>query len=256
MNSEQHVSQTDKTVAIVTGGSGQIGRAAVSALARKGMKVAFTFQGGVESARELIAELETTGVKVEAHRMEIRSSEDFEKLLHEVDRSLGRPTVLVNCTGIKRDGAFLSMADEDWDDVLSVNLTSAFKLCRAFCTFQMSKNSEPTRIINVGSISGTIGMAGQVNYSASKAGLIGMTKAIAKEMARSGVSINLVSPGAVESPMMDTLSPRHRNQILSLIPMGRMCRVDEVAKIILFLSDFEACPQFLTGSIIDLSGGM
>ena len=257
MNSEQHLSRTDNTVAIVTGGSGQIGRAAVSALARKGMKVAFTFQGGVDSARELIAELEGTGVKVEAHRLEIRSSEeDFGKLLHEADRSLGRPTVLVNCTGIKRDGSFLSMADEEWDDVLAVNLTSAFKLCRAFCAFQMSKTSEPTRIINVGSISGTVGMAGQVNYSASKAGLIGMTKAIAKEMARSGVSINLVSPGAVESQMMDSLSPRHRNQILSLIPMGRMCRADEVAKIILFLSDFEACPHFLTGSIIDLSGGM
>src|SRR5690348_12016481 len=139
MSSEQDVTRLGRSVAIVTGGSGQIGRAAVSALARKGMNVAFTFQEGMASARELIAELENTRVRVEAHRMDIRSSEDFDKLLREVDRSLGRPTVLVNCTGIKRDGSFLSMADEDWDDVLSVNLTSAFKLSKAFCAFQMSK---------------------------------------------------------------------------------------------------------------------
>ncbi|MGX1305792.1 3-oxoacyl-[acyl-carrier protein] reductase [Amorphus suaedae] len=235
-------------IALVTGASGGIGGAIVRALHAQGATVALS--GTRREALDTLAgEL---GDRVHVVPADLSDRDSVEALVPACEEAAGPVDILVNNAGITRDMLALRMKDEDWDRVLEVNLSVAFKLSRACLRTMMRKRTG--RIINISSIVGVTGNAGQVNYAAAKAGMIGMTKALAKEVASRNVTINAIAPGFIESPMTDALNADQKSSILSAVPAGVLGQGSDIAAGVVYLASDEA--GYVTGQTLHINGGM
>lgn len=241
----------DGKVALVTGGSRGIGSSIVTELAKRGAKVAFTYLNGEKEACGLKAGIEAGGGTALPVRSDVGCFEDAKKMVGEVIQAFGKIDVLVNNAGRTKDKTLLVMAPEEWNDVINTNLNGVFNVTKN-CIFYMLKNKSG-RIINLSSISGIEGLPGQANYSASKAGIIGFTRALAKEVAAYGITANVVAPGGVRTAMIEEISEKARSAILAGVPAGRFCEPEEVANVVAYLAS--ESPAYLTGSVIVLDGG-
>jgi len=237
---------------IVTGATRGIGREISLEVARRGANVAFNYLKSEQQAAELGGELEALGVKALPFKVDVGDLKGVREMVTAVKKSLGTIDGLVNNAGLTRDKLLMTMTEEDWSEVLRTNLTGAFNFARA-AIFMMMK-AKRGAILNITSVSGIAGMAGQVNYSASKAGLIGMTKAMAKEVARMGVRVNALALGFVETDMTMALSDENRTTAHNLIPLGRFGTVQDVAPIAAFLLSDAAA--YITGAVIQVDGGL
>jgi len=234
--------------ALVTGASGGIGGAIARALHAQGAVVGL--HGTRREALDtLAAEL---GERVHVLPANLSDPAAVEQLAKDAEAALGSIDILVNNAGLTRDGLVLRMKDEDWQTVLDVNLTAAFRLCRAAIKGQMKRRSG--RIVNITSIVGVTGNPGQVNYAASKAGLIGMSKSLAQEVASRGITVNCVAPGFITSAMTDALNDDQKSKLLTGIPAGRMGSVEEIAAAVVYLASAEAA--YVTGQTLHVNGGM
>ena len=233
-------------VAIVTGGSRGIGRAIATELGRAGAKVIVNYNKNAEAAEAVAAEIDGQAVQGD-----VSTAEGCDRLIAAAS-SLGSLDILVNNAGITKDGLLVRMTDADWDDVLTTNLTSAFRLCRSATELMMRQRSGS--IINVTSVSGIRGNAGQSNYAASKAGVAAMTASLAKEMGRRGIRVNCVAPGFVETDMVDAMNPKIVEGVKNLIPMRRLAQPEEIAKVVLFLASDHA--SYVTGQQWVVDGGL
>jgi 3-oxoacyl-[acyl-carrier protein] reductase len=239
--------------AIVTGGSRGIGKAIVLELARRGANVAFNFVRSQEEADNLKAELESMGVKAFAAQCDVANTEAAAEFVKKVVEEFGKVDFLVNNAGITRDTLVLRMKEEDWDAVLDTNLKGAFNFCKAVLR-PMMKNENGGSILNISSISGVMGMLGQANYSASKAGMIGLTKAIAKEVSSRKITVNALAPGLIETEMASEMNDEYREKILAQIPLGRLGTSQEIAEIACFMLSDSA--KYMTGQVIQPNGGL
>jgi 3-oxoacyl-[acyl-carrier protein] reductase len=237
---------------IVTGATRGIGRAIALEAARHGANIAFNFLKSEQRAEELKREIETLGVKVMAFKTDVGDLKAVREMVNAVKGGFGRIDGLVNNAGLTRDKLLVMMSEEDWSEVIRTNLTGAFNFARA-AAFMMMK-AKRGAILNVTSVSGLAGMAGQVNYSAAKAGLIGMTKAMAKELGRLGVRVNALALGFVETDMTAALPAENRAAALNLIPLGRFGTVEDVAPVAAFLLSDAAA--YITGAVIQVDGGL
>jgi 3-oxoacyl-[acyl-carrier protein] reductase len=235
-------------VALVTGATGGIGGAIARALHAQGATVALSGTRA-EALEALAAEL---GGRVGVFPCNLSDKEAVEALVPAVVAAHGELDILVNNAGITRDGLFMRMKDEDWDAVIAVNLTASFRLMRAAVKGMMRRRSG--RIISIGSVVGATGNPGQGNYCASKAGLVGMTKSLAQEVGSRGITVNVVAPGFIESPMTDALNDKQRESILGTIPAARLGTGPEIAAAVIYLASAEAA--YVTGQTIHVNGGM
>jgi len=238
-------------IALVTGGSGGIGRCIVSDLARSGVRVAFTYLNNESKALELKEQLMSEGFETLPFKVDTGSFSEAKKLVESIIGLWGRIDILVNNAGITRDKSLIMMTPEDWKEVLDTNLTGIYNVTRN-CIFHMLKKKSG-RIVNISSVSGIEGLPGQCNYSASKAGIIGFTRALAKETAAYGISVNAVAPGGVKTEMIDKMQDGAREALLANVPMRRFCQPEEVSNVVLYLASNS--PAYLTGSVIVLDGG-
>jgi len=238
-------------IALVTGASQGIGRACAIALAQAGATVALAARNEGKLA-EAVAEIEAAGGQAAAFGLDLASEESIKASAKAVLERFGKVEILVNNAGITRDGLMMAMKRADWDNVLGTNLTGAFLLTQAVLR-PMLKNRWG-RIINISSVVGRTGQAGQVNYAASKAGLIGMTRSLAREVASRGITVNAVAPGYIETPMTAALDAQQRAAILAQIPLGRVGTDAEIAQSIVFLASYAA--GYITGHVLDVNGGM
>jgi 3-oxoacyl-[acyl-carrier protein] reductase len=242
----------DNSVALVTGGGRGIGRAIALELARSGAKVIVNYAGRADKAEEtvqLIQELGGEGVAIQA---DVSNSEDVDRLIQTAMTTYGKIDILVNNAGITRDTLLLRMKEADWDAVLDTNLKGVF-----LCTKAVSKGMMKQRsgvIINISSVVGITGNAGQANYSAAKAGIIGFTKSIAKELASRGIRVNAVAPGYISTDMTESLPEEVRKQVLAQIPLARIGSSEEIAKVVVFLASPAA--SYITGQTLSVDGGM
>jgi 3-oxoacyl-[acyl-carrier protein] reductase len=234
-------------VAIVTGGSRGIGRAIVQALAREGAKVAFTYAQNKTLADEL-----ANGDTVLGFQADVTSLDQAKDLVKQVKEKFGRIDILVNNAGITRDKLLAMMSEKDWDDVIDTNLKGVFNVTKPVVGVMIRQRSGA--ILNITSISGIVGMPGQVNYSSSKAGMIGFTKALAKEIAKAGITVNALALGFVETDMTGVLNPEYRAKALEQIPLGRFSTPEEMAEVALFLLSSKA--NYITGQVIQVDGGL
>lgn len=241
----------EKRVAIVTGASRGIGAAIAEALAKQGVHVVCVARG-MDKLNAVVDAIKSAGGTAEAHACDIADAAALSGLIDSVADLHGRLDVLVNNAGITKDGLFLRMSDEDFDTVINTNLRSAFVATRAAARYLM--RSKTGRIVNIGSVSGVAGNAGQANYAASKAGLIGMSKSIAKELAGKGVTCNVVAPGFITTDMTDVLPPQVKEKVLPLIPLKRFGESKEIAAVVAFLASESA--SYITGQVIVVDGGM
>ena len=242
---------TGKT-ALVTGATRGIGRAIALRFAEEGADVAFTYRSQHEAAQSLIEEIQATGVKAKGFASDAADFEDSHSIVSEVHKEFGRIDILVNNAGITRDGLMMRMTEEQWDEVIGTNLKSAFNFIHA-CTPIMARQRCGS-IINMSSVVGESGNAGQCNYSASKAGLIGLSKSIAKEMGSRGIRANCIAPGFIATDMTGALPEDVRKEWEKQIPLRRAGTPEDVASTALFLaSDLSA---YITGQVINCCGGM
>ncbi len=239
-------------VAIVTGGSRGIGRAIVSEFASQGANVAFTFLKSEDKALELKKEIEGKGGKVLVFRNDIKDYGATRIMVEGVKSQFGRLDIIVNNAGILRDKALILMEEVDWEDVLSTNLSGAFNLIKAAIVTFMKQRSG--NIINVTSVAGIKGMARQVNYSASKAGMIGLTKSLAKEVGSYNIRVNAIAPGYIDTDMIKDFKEEYKKDLLKRVPLNRFGKAEEVAKVATFLASDES--QYITGQVITIDGGL
>ena len=242
---------TGKT-AVVTGGSRGLGRAVCLELAAGGANVVLCYAGNENAANETAAACEALGAKVLAVRCDVADSAQVKALMDEGLKVFGRIDILVNNAGITRDGLLMMMKETDFDDVINTNLKGAFLCMKAVARTMMKQRYG--RIVNLSSVVGLRGNAGQVNYAASKAGVIGMTKSLAKELASRGVTVNAVAPGFMETDMTAAMPEAAKTATLAAIPMGRMGAAEDVAKAVAFLASEEA--GYITGQVVAVDGGM
>lgn len=238
--------------AVVTGGSRGLGRAICLELAAGGANLVFCFAGNEAAAQETAQACRALGAEVDYLRCNVADSTQVKELMETAVQRFGRIDILVNNAGITRDGLMLTMKESDFDQVVETNLKGTF-LCMKAVARQMVKQRYG-RIINLSSVVGLHGNAGQVNYAASKAGVIGMTKSLAKELASRGVTVNAVAPGFMETDMTAALSEAARAATLAAVPMGRMGTAEEVAQAVAFLAS--DCAGYITGQILGVDGGM
>ena len=238
--------------AVVTGGSRGIGRAIAVRLAIQGADIAFSFRGNEEAARETAQAVEALGRRALAHRGDVTDSSAANALIATALEAFGRIDILVNSAGITRDDLLMRMTDQAWQDVLQTNLSGAFYATRA--VLRPMLRARKGRIVNISSVAGQAGNAGQANYSAAKAGLIGLTKATAREVASRGITCNAVAPGFVLTEMTRVLSETIQEGIRSATPMGRFGTVEEIADVVAFLCSDEAA--YVTGQVVGVDGGL
>lgn len=239
-------------IAVVTGASRGIGREVAKTLAAKGATVIVNYNGSAARAEEVVKEIEAAGGKAEAVQCNVSDFEKAGELMTYVVKQYGSVDILVNNAGITRDNLLMKMSEEDFDAVINTNLKGAFN-CIKHISRQMLKQRSG-RIINMASIVGITGNAGQANYGASKAGLIGMTKCVAREMASRGITCNAVAPGFIETEMTDVLSDAVKESATEKIPMKRFGKTQDVANAVAFLASEEAA--YITGQVISVDGGM
>jgi 3-oxoacyl-[acyl-carrier protein] reductase len=243
---------TDKS-AIVTGGTRGIGKAIALELAKRGCNVAFNYAKSAEEAEKLKSEIESLGVKAFAKQCDVANTESSAEFIKETTAEFGTIDFLINNAGITRDTLILRMKEDDWDAVIDTNLKGAWNFSKAVLR-PMMKNETGGVIINVSSISGVVGMLGQTNYSASKAGMIGLTKALAKEVASRNINVNALALGLIETEMASEMNAEFREKILANIPLKRLGNVQEVAEIACFLCSDSA--RYITGQVIQPDGGI
>lgn len=238
--------------AIVTGGSRGIGRAICVRLAKMGYKVCVNYAGNAAAAEETVALCTQQGVEAFSVQADVSTAEGCETLFALADERFGRVDVLVNNAGVTRDGLLLRMSEEDFDKVLDTNLKGAFFCCKAAAKRMMRQRYG--RIINLSSIVGLRGNAGQANYAASKAGLIGMCKSLAKELAGRNVTVNLVAPGFIDTDMTRVLPEAAKTALLGQIPLGALGRPEDIGSAVAFLASEQA--GYITGQVLGVDGGM
>lgn len=239
-------------VALVTGGSRGIGKAIALELAKGGATVVINYNGSQDKAMDLKQEIEGRGGRVEIYQCNVSDFAKCEELVQGIVKQFGSLDILVNNAGITKDGLLMKMSEEDFDKVVDVNLKGAFNTIR-FASRQMLKQKSG-RIINLSSVVGVAGNAGQANYASSKAGIIGLTKAAAKELASRGITVNAIAPGFIETDMTDALPEKVKEATVSQIPLGRFGRPQDVARLAAFLAS--EASGYITGQVIHVDGGM
>lgn len=238
--------------AIVTGATRGIGRAIATKLASSGANVVVNYRSNAEEAEKLKVQLESLGVKILLVQGDVSKDEEAKKLILAAKDAFGRVDILVNNAGITKDGLIMRMKEEDFDKVIEVNLKGTFN-CLKHATSIMIKQKYG-KIINISSVVGVAGNAGQVNYSASKAGIIGMTKSLAKELGSRGINVNAVAPGYIVTDMTEELSEKIKEETKNSIPLKRLGEPEDVAELVAFLAS--KASDYITGQVINVDGGM
>ncbi len=249
MSSEKFLAEK---VALVTGASRGIGRAIALKLAERGAKVAINFAGNLEKAESIKAEIENLGGEAILVQGSVADFETVNDIVKKVTDTWGRIDILVNNAGITRDNLLLKMSEKDFEDVISTNLKGVFNCTKAVTKLMMKQRAG--RIVNMSSVVGLIGNAGQVNYAAAKAGVIGLTKSTAKELAARGITVNAIAPGFISTDMTDALSESVKTDLEKNIPLGRIGKPEDIANLVEFLVSDKA--SYITGQVICVDGGM
>jgi len=242
---------TDK-IALVTGASRGIGRAIACALAKEGALVLVNYNGSKEQALEVVKQIEKEGGRAEAVCCDVSDFEACGKMVEEAVSKYSHIDILVNNAGVTRDGLIMRMSEADYDQVLDTNLKGAFNTIRHLSRQLLKQKSG--KIINISSVSGILGNAGQANYSASKAGLIGLTKSVARELASRGICVNAVAPGFVDTEMTQAMPEKVREDAVKTIPLGRMGTVEDIARTVVFLAG--EAGDYITGQVFCVDGGL
>lgn len=238
--------------AIITGASRGIGREIALTLAENGANIVINYRNYSNEIEALVKDIEAKGVKIVTVKCDVSNFEEVENLISEAKEKLGSIDILVNNAGITKDGLLMRMKQEDFGSVLDVNLKGVFNTTKLITPIMMKQRTG--KIINISSVVGLVGNAGQCNYAASKAGVIGFSKSIARELAPRGVNINVVAPGYIDTDMTNGLSDKVKESILQTIPMKKMGSTKDVANLVLFLSS--GLSDYITGQVINVDGGM
>lgn len=252
MNGYNYIKRYENKIVLVTGASRGIGAAIATRFAKEGAVVIVNYSGNDEAASKTVEKITAAGGMAEKYKCQVDSYEETEKMISYIIDKYKRIDVLVNNAGITRDGLIMRMKEEDFDRVIDVNLKGTFNCIRHASRYMLKQRSG--RIINMSSVVGIKGNAGQVNYSASKAGVIGITKSAAKELASRGITVNAIAPGYIDTDMTKALSDEQKQSVLGVIPLSRIGCVEDISNAVAFLASDEAA--YITGQVISVDGGM
>lgn len=239
-------------VAVITGGTRGIGKQIALELAQNGYDIATNYRTENDDLKDLINQVEELGVKINTYKCDVSNFENTEEFIKNVISDFGKIDVLINNAGITKDGLLMRMKKEDFEDVIDVNLVGIFNITRNVIPYMIK--AKGGRIVNISSVVGVSGNAGQTNYSASKAGIIGFTKSLAKEVASRNITVNAVAPGFIQTKMTDVLKDEVKDEILKQIPLKRFGTTEDVAKTVKFLVSEDS--SYITGQVINIDGGM
>lgn len=242
----------ENKVALVTGAGRGIGKQIAISLAAEGAMVIVNYNGSKDRAVETVQEIEQAGGKAAAYQCNVADDSSCETMIHELILTYGHVDILVNNAGITRDNLLMKMTEEDFDQVIDINLKGTFHTIRHLSRYFLKQRSG--KIINISSVSGIMGNAGQANYSASKAGVIGLTKSVARELSSRGITVNAVAPGMIDTEMTEVLSDNVKDQMLQQIPLRKMGTTKNIADVVVFLASDKA--DYITGQVIAVDGGM